>query len=89
MKFAIIFLCLFFFSFHTNCVESKPLIGDLIGGVVDGLADAGKEILCVADQVGSLITNQNSTCNENDNGGNDDTTNNNDNESTTASAAAR
>jgi hypothetical protein len=87
MKVAVTFLCLFFFSFYTNDVESKPLLGDLIGGVVDGLTDAGKDVLCVVDQVGSLITNQNSTCNEN--GGSSSEANDNNNESTTASTAAR
>ncbi|CAH1370817.1 unnamed protein product [Tenebrio molitor] len=80
MKFAVVFVC-FFFCISLRNVESKPILDEIIGGVVDDLTNVVNQVGCIVQGLGDLVNERPSEgCSQNNDGSNSN--NNNDNNET-------
>jgi hypothetical protein len=85
MKFAVVFVC-FFFCISLRNVESKPILDEIIGGIVDDLDNVVDQVGCIVQGLGDLVNERPSEgCSQNNDGSNSNNTNNDNEASATSS----
>ncbi|CAH1370816.1 hypothetical protein MTP99_012332 [Tenebrio molitor] len=85
MKFAVVFVC-FFFCISLRNVESKPILDEIIGGIVDDLDNVVDQVGCIVQGLDDLVNERPSEgCSQNNDGSNSNNTNNDNEASATSS----